>query len=869
LYGTDGITDENGIKNLVSKLTGKTGEELDKLFTGIDDNGNQVAKPKWLQEAIAWLNKGINYSIAIDFTAEGGARCSFSVDGKDMYTLAHTGEKVAETIYNRDGTIKETMVLQYETCSKDAPGAIEKWSDTTMTVEQYNNLSDDEKKNYRIKDGKVQSVSYYRKVWQVTTFTDGKADKVYEQTASGERKLIMTYEYDKSGNLVASYDVKNNQKTIYSAGKPIITVTTKDKNKEEQVDKSVATNSDGSLKSGYKKDDSGFYYKIGEKIATAGTVVREWRYLANGALDTVASMDNAGRWSLTVFENGRALMTVNGKYGIGNDLRALYHQILTLSERAANGNSNAQNQLQNIFDKNKYGIIAINLYNDQISNWLKKYGDDKTAQILVKIFGWNESALTLGEGTNTVIVDAGAIAKDTAMRIINNYKTFGANGAQMAVTATYTNSLNQSKSSIFAASVTLFANGAAVVDLNTQYNDPAYLERLQALNETINVSELIKLLQSNNGNLSEVFKVAMDAELAEVDKDTSLSQADKDKKKQQIRQKYQDLQELANALKSDGKIDTAEEFAKFDQFIGMALDSLDKYIQVKLDQIQKEIDTMPDDFKEAFKKDANGNTVYNKIKGSVEKKLGDFLSVLNKVFNFKVESNYLKFLVYDKNSDWVNNALNVSWKRGMTNIINSLKTQLGERIVKMKACYGSFDINALKSLNGNISANTTEKYSHDPSIAGTLQDVVEIDGKYYAVVNADYINIMDGAGVQNAEGELIYVEISAELASQIKDKIGGSVMFMGDVREDVKGHLAITMNVEYGGGYRDLGNMSKSEMRTAMENLANEAWYQKVLNDMKSVWADVRVQYGEYSNWRQGFELLKNYATGGGIVANF
>jgi len=85
--------------------------------------------------------------------------------------------------------------------------------------------------------------------------------------------------------------------------------------------------------------------------------------------------------------------------------------------------------------------------------------------------------------------------------------------------------------------------------------------------------------------------------------------------------------------------------------------------------------------------------------------------------------------------------------------------------------------------------------------------IYEADGKTYAIVVSSSINLMDGSGFQTTEGEVIFVEISEEIKSEIVNgiKAGDSdsrkVMFMGDVRESVNGHLTMAINEHYGGGF--------------------------------------------------------------------
>jgi len=68
------------------------------------------------------------------------------------------------------------------------------------------------------------------------------------------------------------------------------------------------------------------------------------------------------------------------------------------------------------------------------------------------------------------------------------------------------------------------------------------------------------------------------------------------------------------------------------------------------------------------------------------------------------------------------------------------------------------------------------------------------DGKTYAIVKANSINILDGSGFQAADGEMVLVEVNEETKNTIKGSDDKRIMFMGDVRESAAGGY-LTMSI--------------------------------------------------------------------------
>jgi len=828
VFGTDNVTSFDSLCQLISSRTGKSVQDVKKMFEGgdgTDEKGNIVNKretPNWLNEAISWT-AGVNRSISIDFTAQGGASCTFIENGRPVYAKAHDGELIAQWVYNPDGSLKEVWQLQYQPAGNEVPESEAKNQDGSLksgyyydpaTGKYYNQNTLSDKSNLKkIVDGGKEY--YFKRVWTKTTYVNGRASSVYEIGDNGATKLVGFMEYASNGDLIAVYDLKNNRKTIYAQGKPQAIVTIKDQEiKSSSTGGQTGQQTSGSTTGTQSQTGSQTSQTTSQQppssVIKAGSIVGFYKYKPNGSLDVACMMDNNGRWTTTAYENGRALITVNGQNTNGDLLRQTYHQILSLAEQAAQGNSNAKIQLQNIFKNNTLGIIAINIYVDQVRNWLAKYGLDKTSEILVYIFCWMDKKVV----ADGIDVDTFNVSKDMAKKIINQAMEHGINGSAVAFTATYhtTKGNNDSENASFAAAVSVGGYNGVLYDIDASYFDPTMPDIISALAGNVNLQNLLKDF-------------------------------------------------APEGLPKDGKIDTADEWIAFNK-------ALDKAFA----ELQKKIRDLQNQLEEADKKMANAKTTEDYNAAAAEyQKLCAQIEALERYFDFDIS--YSVTVALDENgrpqTETAESAQDAAlktaqsmakaWKKCAENLLQ----QVSSRIDNIIAAYNSGEVNLLKSLNQNISVNETYTLydfqrpapaRRDPTVIGTLQNVVYIDGKWYAVVDANKIDLYDGKGLQNIDG-VIYVEIDEELAGELQGKIGQQVLFAGDVREDVNGYLCIKMNKEYGGGYA----VGEKDINAYLQARETAEWYKRVVSYMSVVWANIRATYGDYSDWRQGFEFLKAY----------
>jgi hypothetical protein len=140
----------------------------------------------------------------------------------------------------------------------------------------------------------------------------------------------------------------------------------------------------------------------------------------------------------------------------------------------------------------------------------------------------------------------------------------------------------------------------------------------------------------------------------------------------------------------------------------------------------------------------------------------------------------------------------------------------------------------------------------DPVVEGTLVGVQTIDGVTYAVVSAANVNIMDGTGFQAADGETVMVQVDAEMAETLKamlNKGETDVMFMGDVKADVNGHLTMAVNANYSGGFASGAEIA--DLKTAIQN-EELGWVKENTAANTAIFNNngIRVQ------WQSGWNML-------------
>ncbi|HBU69863.1 MAG TPA: hypothetical protein DEE98_05710 [Elusimicrobia bacterium] len=165
-----------------------------------------------------------------------------------------------------------------------------------------------------------------------------------------------------------------------------------------------------------------------------------------------------------------------------------------------------------------------------------------------------------------------------------------------------------------------------------------------------------------------------------------------------------------------------------------------------------------------------------------------------------------------------------------------------------------FDSAQQKSLTVNICASSLgSNAQRDPLVTGAINDVLSIKDAngvthYYLSVNASGVDMFDGKGQKDADGETILIEVDAATAANMKDKVGQEITISGNVSASVDGHLTMTVNE---GGYvvGEAGTTNKTWMKQ------NESFYKNMVNTMINVYDALGV--GDAS-WKDQWNALAN-----------
>ncbi|MCL2799648.1 MAG: hypothetical protein FWD54_05200 [Endomicrobia bacterium] len=100
----------------------------------------------------------------------------------------------------------------------------------------------------------------------------------------------------------------------------------------------------------------------------------------------------------------------------------------------------------------------------------------------------------------------------------------------------------------------------------------------------------------------------------------------------------------------------------------------------------------------------------------------------------------------------------------------------------------------LTTERSNVQFVADPPVSSDPAVIGVINSIITIGEKIYALVAAQFINLVDGGIFHAADGEEIYIEINEDMAGKLA--VGQQAMFMGDVTTDINGKRAMTTMVD-------------------------------------------------------------------------
>jgi len=146
-----------------------------------------------------------------------------------------------------------------------------------------------------------------------------------------------------------------------------------------------------------------------------------------------------------------------------------------------------------------------------------------------------------------------------------------------------------------------------------------------------------------------------------------------------------------------------------------------------------------------------------------------------------------------------------------------------------------------------------------PLVNGVLQGVKTVNKDKYAMVAAQTVGMHTPAGLQQADGTIVYVRVASLAAQELKDKKGQAVAFMGDVvREVLPGQLTMAMNVYYGGGML----IGAERINPALEAIAagEEKWYEAESARIAPFLNEARLQGVDVDDWQQLWRFLETRA---------
>lgn len=369
ISGFSGSTDGEKLKNFLLHM-GVSESALQAYAK--DDDGNFIAEDgsilteddiaegkagkmvdvSWLDQAAQQLKKGINHSISINFTAQYGASVTYSVNGKQLETIAYDGSAIQTFHYNAAGTLESITQLTYEADTSDASNV------NTTTTTSDRTVSADATTSGTTTDGQTGMTRYTVASGSTVNVSRTNVDGNSTQTAevavtytdeSGERHSRNVTLSDVSisgGRLKGKY---NGQEFNVRVGSATNTETSTSQTKRQNNVKmnavyntihcdewgrqSYVTNSNGDITARYSYSSNGsitsswdassnsMTYYTGGKAAfvmnDAGFITTRYFYHENGSLDGVMSYNydadtgTVNATSMTAYRWGNVIGSAN------------------------------------------------------------------------------------------------------------------------------------------------------------------------------------------------------------------------------------------------------------------------------------------------------------------------------------------------------------------------------------------------------------------------------------------------------------------------------------------------------------------------------------------------------------------------------
>jgi len=142
-----------------------------------------------------------------------------------------------------------------------------------------------------------------------------------------------------------------------------------------------------------------------------------------------------------------------------------------------------------------------------------------------------------------------------------------------------------------------------------------------------------------------------------------------------------------------------------------------------------------------------------------------------------------------------------------------------------------------------------------PVVKGKLLTIKELNGAYYALVEAESVAIHTPEGFLPSEGQVFYVGIPLNLGRELEGKLNEQIAFMGDILFDVEGKPAMRMNNFYGGGVL----VGKEEVEAMCRRIeaGKEDWYQRESLRLKGPLGEAKKKGTDISDWKEVWYYLQ------------
>jgi hypothetical protein len=178
--------------------------------------------------------QGINSSFSFAADGNGALTCTLNLDGKPQNTFNAFGELTAKWEYNPNtGALEQSIVYSWQA---PVPANNEEFGKWIATITYYNSSG--------------KEIETYR------------ADLINGKPDYPNQVLTTTYKYDKNGSKISEFNIKDNDYTYYSFGKPIEIVHVSTDTGHRTVKEKYIYYSGGTLKTLTRYNENGEQYEV-------------------------------------------------------------------------------------------------------------------------------------------------------------------------------------------------------------------------------------------------------------------------------------------------------------------------------------------------------------------------------------------------------------------------------------------------------------------------------------------------------------------------------------------------------------------------------------------------------------------------------